>query len=123
MDTREKIVLFDQLSKTLSEGRWTAVFGYFDPLTAEQANRLSNMKNGDRLLALIFDREDALLPTEGRASLIAALRDVDSVAIVPKGADPDFSNVTNVKVIRELEQDASRSVNFAAFVLRRQQAK
>jgi hypothetical protein len=123
LDTRGKIVPFDRLSKTLNEGRWTAVFGYFDPLTAEQANRLSNLKNGDRLLALIFDREDALLPVEGRASLIAALRDVDSVAIVPNGFDPDFSNLANVNVISELEEDANRSVNFAAFVLRRQQVK
>lgn len=89
--------------------------GYFDPLTAEQAVRLANLKGGRRLLALVLDRSDALLPVDARTTLIAALREVDAVAKASELPD-DLA----VEVDADLASDEERSRDFVEFVLARQ---
>jgi len=115
LDSRTKIVAFDSIPAILNEGEWVVAAGYFDPLTAEQAVRLANLKGGRRLLALVLDRSDALLPVDARTTLIAALREVDAVAKASELPD-DLA----VEVDADLASDEERSRDFVEFVLARQ---
>jgi bifunctional ADP-heptose synthase (sugar kinase/adenylyltransferase) len=95
MNTREKIVEASAL-----RGRSvTLVTGYFDPLLAWHAERLSALRaNADTLVALVLPLENALLPTVARAELAAALRVIDYVLILA-GADANAVE----SLIRELK--------------------
>ena len=103
---------------------WVVVVGLFDPLTAVEARRLARLRSDNRkLLAIVLDSEDALLPVDARAELVAALREVNLVAtakaerwrsIVPHGA--------NLQIIEDPEGDKARSVEFIQFVLNRRES-
>ena len=124
MDTREKIVPLDTLPSTLTVTDWVVVVGLFDPLTAVEARRLARLRSDNRkLLAIVLDSEDALLPVGARAELVAALRDVNLVAtakaerwrsIVPRSA--------NLHIIEDPDGDKARSAEFIQFVLDRQES-
>ncbi len=127
MDTRQKIVSFENMSTVLAEGEWVAVAGLFDPLTAVQAKRLAEIaKNGahaGRLLAIVLESEGTLLPAEARAILVAALRDVNAVVI----AQPDrwrdkIPESGSIRIIEDSEGERIRSAEFARFVIQRQQS-
>ncbi len=115
------------VSGVLAEGEWVVVAGYFDPLTASQAVRLANLKQGRRLFAMVIERSgalersSALMSTEARVALVAALREVDAVAKAPaeswQQAIPDK---LTVEVSADLESDARRSQDFVELVLARQ---
>jgi hypothetical protein len=80
MDTREKIIDATQAAAIAASGA-TVVSGYFDPLVASHAERLSALKpNGQKLLVLIATPDNAILPAAARAELVAGLRAVDYVA-------------------------------------------
>jgi len=104
----------------LAEGEWLVVVGYFDPLTAKQAKRLANLKNGRRVLVLVTHKDNALLPVEARAVLIAALRDVDRVAVAKGGSESELPVNAHVQTIADLDEDALRTREFVKFVLERQ---
>ncbi len=123
MDTKEKIIGYEHLADILKTGEWLAVAGYFDPLTAAQAIRLRDLKNGRRLLAVVLDREDAFIPLNGRAALIAALRPVDLVVIAPTDWEADLAANPRVQVVADVNNDAKRSRGFAEFVLERHKAR
>lgn len=60
--------------------------GWFDPLTADLARRIENFSEQHRekkIAAVVFDGPDALLPAQTRAILMAALRSIDFVAVLP----------------------------------------
>lgn len=124
MDTRSKIKPINDLHSVLAGSKWTAVIGFFDPLTAVQAKRLADAAKGDRrLLTIVLTAPDSLLPADARAALVAAVRGVSAVVIadseewrstLPKTAD--------VVVVDDLETDKRRSEEFVEFVLKRQEA-
>jgi hypothetical protein len=115
LDTREKIVTAEQLSKLDSSAEWVTVVGFFDPLTAVQARRL----RGRSLLAVVLDTPDTLLPAQARAELVAALREVNAVFI----ATPETWRLQLPKfcstIIEDLEEDRNRTDQFVNFVLHR----
>jgi len=82
LDTRRKIVDLDEL-RTRANGkpvRW--VGGHFDPLLAEHARRLEQLRTPGACLAVVIqDSGHALLPTRARAELVAALSSVDFVVL------------------------------------------
>jgi hypothetical protein len=79
MDTRQKIVDASQAAAIVAAGA-TVVSGYFDPLLASQAARLVELKpKGKKLLVLIADPKNPILPTAARAQLVASLAVVDYV--------------------------------------------
>lgn len=85
MDTREKIVDAAEAASIAAAGA-TVVSGYFDPLIASHAERLSSLKSsGAKLLVLIATPPDAILPAAARAELVAGLRAVDHVAELADG--------------------------------------
>ena len=124
MDTRSKIKPLNDLPSVLAGSKWTAVIGFFDPLTAVQARRLADAgKGGHNVLAIVLSTPDALLPAAARAALVAAVRGVSAVVIanseqwrstLPKDAD--------IAILDDLKGDKRRSEEFVEFVLKRQEA-
>ena len=80
MDTRTKIVSSSDAARLAAQGA-VVVKGYFDPLLASHAARLRELKGGSRkLMVLIADPPDPILPSRARAELVASLAMVDYVA-------------------------------------------
>lgn len=96
MDTRSKIVDAGQARLIASEGA-TVVSGYFDPLVASHAERLTELKNAELkrehapLLVLIATATDAILPARARAELVAGLAVVDYVCETADDVAPHLS--------------------------------
>ena len=124
MDTREKILSLSEVDALLCAGEWLVAVGQFDPLTAGQASRLHALRgrNG-KLLVVVLENSQALLPGAARAALIAALRDVNAVII----AEPDkwrnaIPSAADVLVIEDPEAEKARSADFVRYVVTRQAA-
>jgi hypothetical protein len=96
VDTRSKIVSAGQARIIAAEGA-TVVSGYFDPLVASHAERLSELKNAEMkrdrvpLLVLIATPDDAILPARARAELVAGLAVVDYVCETADGVAPHLA--------------------------------
>jgi hypothetical protein len=88
VDTRDKIVDATEAARLADAGA-VVVSGYFDPLTAAQAQRLSELKRDSApLMVLITSPEHPILPVRARAELVASLRVVDHVAESAPGVVP-----------------------------------
>jgi hypothetical protein len=88
VDTREKIIDAAQAARIAASGA-TVVSGFFDPLVASHAERLSALKPADaKLLVLIATPDNAILPAAARAELVASLRSVDYVSELTDGLTP-----------------------------------
>jgi hypothetical protein len=124
VDTREKIVQLETLPALLSHGQWSAVTGFFDPLTLAQAERLSSIANaGRRLAVIVIPDSETLLSSRARATLIAALREVDAVAIgEPEQLRRLCSELPNVRLHHDEEAERLRSAEFVELVRQRQSA-
>jgi glycerol-3-phosphate cytidylyltransferase-like family protein len=82
LDTRAKIAQ-TETGKTV---RTIVVSGYFDPLTAAHARRLAELRSrADRLVAVVLDPPEPVLPARSRAELVAALACVDQVVLGSPG--------------------------------------
>lgn len=115
MDTREKIVPLEELRRRMGAGKWRAVAGLFDPLTAALAQRLMEIGNGGgNLVAIVLDQPGTLLTAEARAALIAGLRSIRLVSIARQ--EEWREAIGEAKVF----EDATRSDEFVRFVLDRQ---
>ena len=123
MDTREKIIDLSEFARRLSAGRWTVVTALFDPLTAVQAKRISAFAQSDsKLAAIVLKGEKTLLTAEARAVLIAALRDVDLVAIADEEWRAHIPRSERIRVIEDPQGEAARTSEFIQFVVNRQQS-
>jgi hypothetical protein len=86
MDTRSKILSFQAAPRAC-----TVVTGAFDPLLAEDARELAEVRasHPDRpLLVVVLPLSQELLPLRARAELVAALRMIDYV-VTAHEIDPD----------------------------------
>ena len=130
MDTRKKIVPLDRVPRLISEGEWLAVVGYFDPLTALEARRITDLShsasNGTarrNLLAIVLEKENGVLSVEARAALIAALREVDSVTVSNHFAwRAAVGQSSRVTVAEDAEGENQRLADLAHFILERHHA-
>jgi hypothetical protein len=113
LDTREKIIDAAQAARIAANGA-TVVSGYFDPLLASHAERLSELKTTAKLLVLIATPRNAILPAAARAELVASLRAVDYVSELTDSLTPH---------IRLEPEDAHRFAALLKHVQSRQQAK
>lgn len=87
MDTRTKIIDAAQAAR-VAQGGATIVSGYFDPMIASHAERLTKLKReGTPLLVLVATPPEAILPALARAQLVAGLSVVDYVCEAPVGID------------------------------------
>jgi hypothetical protein len=121
VDTREKIVSEERLAALLASGSWVAVVGRFDPMTAAEAERLGEFARLGKVLGIVLEDEEALLPVYARAVLVASLRDVSAVlvtraekwgALLPR--NPALS------VFEDLAGEGMRRREFIDYVLKRQ---
>lgn len=99
MDTRGKILTGAEAAARVEQWRAAGyevqiASGWFDPLLAASAEILAAWKQpGARLLVLLADPPDAILPARARAEMVAALRVVDAVTFaaeaegLPAGRD------------------------------------
>jgi bifunctional ADP-heptose synthase (sugar kinase/adenylyltransferase) len=88
MDTRGKVIATSEAARLAAEGA-TVVSGYFDPMLASHARRLAELKRGAKLIVVIEDPPQPILPTRARAELIASLRAVDYVVETRDGIRVD----------------------------------
>ena len=104
-----------ELRRRMATGEWLAVVGLFDPLTALQATRVTEVSNGDGdLAAIVLDEPDALLSADARAALVAGLRRVRLVSIARR--EEWRGALGQAKVF----EDPTHSDEFVKFVLERQ---
>jgi len=90
LDTRTKIIDAAQAAHIAQAGA-TVVSGYFDPMIATHAERLTKLKReGTPLLVLIASPQEAILPALARAQLVAGLSAVDYVCDAPDGIAPQI---------------------------------
>ncbi len=91
MDTREKILTAEEaiaVARRLG-GELRIVSGWFDPLLAAHARRLMDLKQGHaRLMVVLTNPPQPILPARARAELVAALAAVDYV-VVAGGPSPE----------------------------------
>jgi len=123
LDTRIKILDWPSAEKRLrdvsaNEGGWKVVTGHFDPLLAGHVRRLREIYgNGRRILVIVTDPGDPVLPAGDRAVLVAALAVVDAVVVAPeRGLDEVLAQLPEEAVVREESADRRRSAEFVADV-------
>jgi hypothetical protein len=115
VDTREKIVPLAELRQRMAAGKWQAVAGLFDPLTAALAERLTAIgNNGGEVAAIVLDEPGTLLTAEARAALVAGLRQVRLVSVARQ--EEWRHAVGSAKIVEEPTQ----SREFVEFVFERQ---
>ena len=90
MDTRTKIIDASHAARIAQTGA-TVVSGYFDPMIASHAQRLTTLKReGTPLLVLVATPPQAILPALARAQLVAGLSVVDYVCDAPDVIAPQI---------------------------------
>jgi len=108
----------------LAQGNWLVVAGYFDPLTASVAQRLNDLTDrgrNEKVLAVIVDGPETLLTAEARSYLIAALRSVDSVAVMPEDClDGLVPHDARVRFVFDREAELKNTSDFEALVGRKE---
>jgi len=124
LDTRTKIVASAKARTLLADGNWLVVAGYFDPLTAAVAQRLHDLTDpgrNEKVLAIVLDGPETLLTTEARSYLIAALRKVDAVAVMPEQALKSFvPRHSRVRFIFDRDAELRNTGSFEALVSRKE---
>ncbi len=109
----------EQLAAHLGKGDWLAAVGTFDPLTLSHAEWLATLGgNGKKLLAVVEAREGCLLPLEARAVLVAALKSVHLVVVVPSAAA--LPDIPQLEIVNDEEGERQRSLAFVEHVRARQ---
>ena len=116
MDTRSKIVEIPRIPSGA-----TVVTGYFDGLRAEHARELQKVREralGRPLAVLVLSRRGQLLEERARATMAAALRTVDFVAIVSHEKLPQVLETLQPAEIVRFEEAQSRWMDEMALRLR-----
>ena len=114
MDTRQKIVTPDQFSPAAAA---TFVVGFFDPLLAEQAERLATLPAP--IVVLLADPPDPLLSSRSRAELLAGLAAVTHVVMPLEDGSPYLPAAADI--VDERPADLIRRQDLIAHVHRRHQ--
>ena len=104
MDTRGKIISFEEAVNLARSKQVRWVTGAFDPLLAEHARQLRGFAQPDQTLIVVISNIEApLLSQRARAELVAGLSMVDHV--VMKGGpadsrDPDEARIAEQFIAR-----------------------
>lgn len=112
----------DRLQTALAKDEWVAAPGLYDPLTAEQAKRLADLRDRykRKIVAIVLSDEETLLSADARAALVAALQDVDLVATSPRGLwRKALAGNSRVEIFQDFEGERARSADFVRFVIER----
>ena len=118
MDTRIKILTAEAAPRAC-----TVVTGAFDPLLAEDARELAEIRASHPdgpLLVVVLPLPGELLPEHARAELVAALRMVDYVVTAPDAAtDALLAALEPAHLVRLEEAQAVRKRQLMDHVHRR----
>ena len=111
MDTRAKIIDLASAARLRRPGvRLKLVAGYFDVLTPDLVRRLRSLSDGGRLIAVVLDPPNPLLPSRARAELAASLSMIDYVLPLPDtGLEKALEEIRPDEVVREDTADGKRS--------------
>jgi hypothetical protein len=122
MDTRAKIIDLASAARLRRPGvRLKLVAGYFDVLTPDLVSRLGSLSDGGRLIAVVLDPPNPLLPSRARAELAAALSVIDYVLLLPDaGIEKALDEIRPDEVVREDMADGKRSQALIEHVHQRQ---
>ena len=122
MDTRGKIIDLASAARLRRPGvRLKLVAGYFDVLTPDLVSRLGSLSDGGRLIAVVLDPPNPLLPSRARAELAAALSVIDYVLLLPEvGLEKALDEIQPDEVVREDMADRERSQALIEHVHQRQ---
>jgi hypothetical protein len=121
VDTREKIIPEALLPGLLAAGYWVVVVGRFDPMTADEAERLAEFARLGKVLGIVLEDEEALLPAAARAMLVASLRDVSAVLIThPEKWKALLPTNAALSVVEDVAGEGARRREFIECVLNRQ---
>jgi bifunctional ADP-heptose synthase (sugar kinase/adenylyltransferase) len=122
MDTRAKIIdLASAARLRRPDARLKLVTGYFDVLTPDLVSRLRSLSDGGRLIAVVVDPPNPLLPSRARAELAAALSVIDYVLLLPEvGLENALEEIRPDEVVREDMADWKRSQALIEHVHQRQ---
>ena len=90
--------------------------GYFDPLYAANVARLQEI---GRVMVIVADRPNALLPLRARAELVASLACVENVAVCAG----DLMNIDSFEMIAERDADVRRAAELSAHIIERYKAE
>jgi len=83
VDTRAKIITIADLMRLFSDSTLRFVRGTFDPLLAAHAQELqSSVKPDAKLVVIVDEGVNPVLPVAARAELVAGVRVVDYVVTV-----------------------------------------
>lgn len=108
----------------LADGNWLVFAGYFDPLTADIAERLHRLiepGRHERVLAVILDGTEALLTLDARSTLMAALREVDAVVAMPESQVLRFvPDEPRIRFVFDRGEERRNTATFTATVLSKQ---
>jgi hypothetical protein len=125
MDTRSKIIGPEAAIEIARARRTRLVTGYFDPLLAAQAARLTEIHSAEPdtlLMAAVLDPPRSILAARARAELAAALSAVDYVIILDSpDAEGLLGRIPAAEVLREEDADRQRTRAFIEHVHRRHQ--
>lgn len=112
MDTRSKILTLEEVLSHQDGKRIRWISGYFDPLLAEHARRLKQLRTPGMSLAVVVENPaHPILAQRARAELVAALSAVDYVVLDGRG------------VTRESLEDLSICKEFCGQVAQRARAE
>jgi bifunctional ADP-heptose synthase (sugar kinase/adenylyltransferase) len=111
LDTRTKIVEFETAIERGRGLRTAVVTGYFDPLLAQHARRLSEIRDGcDTLIVVLSNAPETILSSQARAELVAALEVVDYVVL------PQFPTVADAPGIALFQEEEAHAAQFRRLV-------
>ena len=122
MDTRAKIIDLASAARLRRPGvRLKVVTGYFDVLTPDLVRRLRSLSDGGRLIAVVLNPPNPLLPSRARAELAASLSMIDYVLLLPEvGLERALEEIRPDEVVREETADGKRSQALIEHVHQRQ---
>jgi hypothetical protein len=115
LDTRLKIVSYEAARRDIKK----VVVGYFDPLYADNVDRLTHISEGDPITIVVADRSDTLLPLRARGELVAALSCVEQVILGDGDLSQVLSNLGAARFFDEREADERRTRELSAHIVDR----
>lgn len=102
MDTRNKIIDYQEALAIARDRPVRWVTGHFDPLLAAHARHVSeSIQDGALVIAVVTNPADPLLPQRARAELVAALAGVDYVAMKDGDEGPEQVTLDFVRHVLE----------------------
>ncbi len=123
MDTRTKILSETVALETVRGMSISAVTGFFDVLLTAHVRALRELAEGKRkLVAIVLNPADPLLPQAARAELAAALAMIDYVVAVPDDGTELLRNMRPAQIFRMEANDERYRLELIEHVQRRCQS-